>query len=286
MAFRPRLTEKEFNYWQLKKFFDKKIYRVLIFSDPHGWLADQSVLRCINKILQHHNFDEVMIAGDLMDLPYISRHEKKLYDDGILNGYSEIGEVEYTKEQILKPLRESVSDSTVIRFIPGNHDERITKPHLNSKGQLARLAVLNKEYKTTELEVMLSFDQFGVTWDKKDTYEYFDKFTVVHGLSLAKNAPEKNVHEYMGSGASGHTHRLQNKYVTNRKNPYVWFETGCTRVRTEVEYFPTGRIPDWQNGFVTIDFYNNGDDVYFFGTCHPVVDGVASYNGVVYYGNK
>lgn len=281
---RPRLTEKENNWWQVRKFFDQKLYKVLIFSDPHGWLADQSALRCINKVLQHHHFDEVMIAGDLVDLPYVSRHEKKLYDEGILKGYSEVGEIEYTKEQVLKPLRASLPDSTSIRFIPGNHDERIIRPHLNSKGQLARLAVLNKEYKTTEFEVMLDFDKLGIQWDKKDVYEYFDKFTVVHGLSLAKTAAEKNIQEYMGSGASAHTHRLQNKYVTNRKNPYVWFETGCTRVRTEVEYFPTGRIPDWQNGYVTITFYECGDEVYFFGENHAIVDGITEYNGVIYFG--
>lgn len=281
---RPRLTERENNWWQLKKFFDKRVFKVLIFSDPHGWLADQSALRCINKVLQHHNFDEVMIAGDLVDLPYVSRHEKKLFDEGILKGYSEIGEIEYTKEQVLKPLRASLRDETKIRFIPGNHDERITKPHLNSKGQLARLGVLFKEYKTTELDVMLDFNGFGVEWDKGDAWEYFDKFTVVHGLSLAKNASERNIQQYMGSGASGHTHRLNPRYQTNRKGPYVWFETGCTRVRTEVEYFPTGVIPDWQNGFVTLTFYNNGDDVYFFGQCHPIIDGMVEYNGVVYYG--
>jgi predicted phosphodiesterase len=295
---RPRISPDEneilknirkFNYgnWlQAKTLFDKKLYKVLIFSDPHGWLADLTSLRCINQVLQHHNFDEVMIAGDLVDLPYISRHEKKLYEDGVLQGYSEIGEINYTKEQILAPLRHSVSDKTKIRFIPGNHDERITKPHLNNLGQLARLAVLNKEFKTTEFEIMLDFKKYGIEWDGKDVYDYFDKFTVVHGLSLAKNASEKNIMEYMGSGASGHSHRLQPKYITNRKNPYVWFEVGCTRVRTEVEYFPTGKIPDWQNGFVELIFYKEGDEVYFFGQCHVIVDGMCCYQGVVYNGNK
>lgn len=280
---RPRFSETEYNYWQLRKFYDEKVYRVLIFSDPHGWLADLTALRCINDILKNNRFSEVMIAGDLLDLPYVSRHEKKLFEEGVLNGYSEVREVRYTIDQILKPLR--ASTDAVIRFIPGNHDERITKPHLNSKSQLARLAVLFKEFETTELDKILQFEALGIEWDKKDVHEYFDMFTVVHGLSLAKNAPEKNVQEYMGSGASGHTHRLQNKYVTNRKSPYVWFETGCTRLRTEVEYFPTGRIPDWQNGFIDLTFFRKGDDVYFFGRCHVIIDGLCEFDNVIYNGN-
>jgi predicted phosphodiesterase len=279
---RPRLTESEFNWWQLKKLYDKKVYRVLMKSDEHGWLTDLSVQRCINEVLKYNQFDEVALLGDLGDWPYISRHEKKLYDDGILNGYSEIGEARYIREQILKPLR--ASTEAKIRFIPGNHDERITKPHLNSKGQLARLAILHKEYQSTEIEKILGFEEYGVEWDKKDFLTWFDKFTGVHGLSLAKNAPEKNIYEYMGSGVSGHTHRLQYKPVTNRNNPYVWLECGCGRVRTEVEYFPTGRIPDWQHGFVTVSFYPVGDTVYFYAQPHQIIEGTCMYNGVVYKG--
>jgi len=262
---------------------DKKIYSVLLKSDEHGWLTDLNVQRCINRVLQSNHFDEVALLGDLMDLPYVSRHEKKLFDDGILAGYSEIKEVEYTKEQILHPLR--LSTDAKIRFIPGNHDERITKPHMNSKSQLARLAVLFKEYKSTELQKILSFEQYGIEWDGKDFINWFDIFTGVHGLSLSKNAGEKNIYEYMGSGASGHSHRLNYKPITNRNNPYAWLEIGCGRVRTEVEYFPTGKIPDWQHGFATVHFYTVNKEVFFFAQTHQVVNGLCMYNGVVYDGN-
>jgi hypothetical protein len=280
---RPRLSETEFNWWQLKKLTDRNRYSVLVKSDEHGWLTDQTVQRCINRVLQNNHFDEVALLGDLMDLPYVSRHEKKLFDDGILAGYSEIKEVEYTKEQILNPLR--LSTDARIRFIPGNHDERITKPHMNSKSQLARLAVLFKEYKSTEYQKILSFDDYGIEWDGKDFINWFDVFTGVHGLSLSKNAGEKNIYEYMGSGASGHSHRLNYKPITNRNNPYVWLEIGCGRVRTEVEYFPTGKIPDWQHGFATIHFYTINKEVYFFAEPHQVIDGMCMYNGVLYDGN-
>lgn len=281
---RPRLNERESNWWQLKTLTDKKIYSVLLKSDEHGWLTDLKVQRCINKVLQANKFHEVAMLGDLADLPYISRHEKKLFDDGILAGYSEIKEVEYTKEQILKPLRHSTDAK--ISFIPGNHDERITKPHMNSKGQLARLAILFKEYRSTEYQNIFSFSEFGIDWDGKDYINWFDKFTGVHGLSLAKNAGEKNIYEYMGSGCSGHSHRLNYKPITNRNNPYVWLEVGCGRVREEVEYFPTGRIPDWQHGFASVHFYTVGKDIFFFAQTHQIINGMCMYNGVVYDGNK
>lgn len=280
---RPRLTETDFNYFQNKKLTDKKSYTVLLQSDVHGWLADLGVQRCINRVLQNNHFDEVADLGDLGDWPYISRHEKKLYGEGVLSGYSEIEEARYIREQILAPRRHSTNAR--LTFIPGNHDERITKPFTLSTGQLARLSVLHNDRNATKLVDILDFNKYGVEWDgMSNQMNWFDMFTAVHGLSLAKNAPQQNIYEYMGSGATGHTHRLQSKYITNRRNPYVWLEIGCGRLREEVEYFPTGKIPDWQHGFATITFYTDGSETRFFAETHPIIDNRCMYNGVVYDG--
>lgn len=281
---RPRLKENEYNVLQLRKLYDKKVYRVLFESDPHGWLCDLSAQRCINQVLQHNKFDEVCINGDIVDMPYISRHTGKLYEEGVLSGYSEIKEIEYTKEQILQPKR--LSTDAKIRIRLGNHDERITKPVNIGQSQLARLAILYKHFGTTSFDVMIDAKESeGYIYDPTDVYTYFDKFDVVHGLSLAKNASEKNIQEYMSSGASGHTHRLNSKYLTNRKAPYVWFELGCTRLTQQVEYFPTGKIADWQQGFVVVSFYVDGDKVRFYGETVPIIEGKCYYNGVVYTGD-
>lgn len=288
---RPRISENEYNGWQLKKLWDKKLYKVLFFSDPHGWLADLRALRCINKVLQADEFDEVVINGDVVDMPYISRHVKKLNEDGILQGYSEVAELEYTKEQILKPLRASTNAKIRIRI--GNHDERITSPLSISESQKDRLLVLGKHYNTshTNLAQMLgiqkdSKDVDGFIYDPSPVTSWFDKFDAAHGLSLAKNAAEKNIYEYMGSGTSGHTHRLNCKFLTNRKNPYVWFESGCTRLIKDVEYLPTAKVADHQQGFVPVFFTKDWESVYFFGKPQIIVDGFCEYNGVIYNGNS
>lgn len=279
-----RLPDNEIDYLRLKRLTDKKSYTVLLKSDEHGWLTDLTVQRCINKVLQKNHFDEVALLGDLGDWPYISRHEKKLYGEGILNGYSEVEEARYIREQILAPLRHSTKAK--ISFIPGNHDERITKPFTLSVNQLARLSILHNDRNATKLGDILAFPEYGIDWDGiSNQINWFDMFTAVHGLSLAKNAPERNIMEYMGSGATGHTHRLQSKYITNRKNPYVWLEIGCGRIREEVEYFPTGKIPDWQHGFGVIQFIKTHNGYTFHAQVIPVINGTCLYNGVWYDGN-
>jgi len=283
MKFRPRITEKEFNYYQNKKIWDKKLYKVLIFSDVHGWLADLKAMRVINKVLQANNFDEVCINGDLVDLPYLSKHTQKLYPDGILKGYSEIEEINYTREQILKPLR--LSTDAKIRVRIGNHDERITKPNMLGERQLKYLAILYKNFETTLFQEMLNLKDLEMIYDPSDVHTYFDIFDVVHGLKLAKNAAEQNIKDYMSSGSSGHTHRLNSKFMTNRKSPYVWFESGCTRLVEQVEYLPTGVVADWQQGFVTVNFWLENGKIRFYGQPTIILDGRCCFNGIVYDGN-
>jgi hypothetical protein len=282
---RPRLSVSENDWLQQKRLHDKKLYKVLIFSDPHGWLADLSALRCINKVLSHNKFDEVVINGDLVDMPYISKHTQRLYEDGILKGYSEVKEMEYTTEQILKPLR--LSTDARIRVKLGNHCERITNPYNLGDKQLARLAVLYKHFDTTKYEEMLGLKESdGFVYDPTDVYTLFDMFYITHGLSLNKTAAEKNIYEYMGSGSTGHTHRLGSKYLTNRMKPYVWLESGCTRVIKQVEFMPTGKIADWQQGFVEVVFMKDGDNVRFYAQPTLILEGRCYFNSIVYDGNK
>ena len=282
---RPRMTDQESLQWQKKKITDKKTFKTLWFSDPHGWLCDPKSIGVICKVLQANKFDEVGINGDIADLPYISRHTGKLYEDGILSGYSEVKEIEHTKAAILEPIRNSTNAPIRIRL--GNHDERITKPSNLGQSQSNRLNVLYNHYNTTRFETMLGLDESkGFVYDPSDRFTYFDIFDIVHGLSIQKGASRKNIGDYFSSGGSGHTHRLGATYITNRSGDYVWVEMGCTRYLTQVEYIPTGVVADWQGGFVELTFYMEGKKVYFFVEPHAIINGVCKYNGVVYRWDK
>lgn len=271
--------------WQDKILTDKGIFKTLWFSDPHGWLNDPKSTGVINKVLQANKFDEVGINGDITDLPFISKHTAKLYEDGVLSGYSEIKEIEHTKAAILEPLRASTDAPIRVRI--GNHDERITKPGNLSHSQNTKLLGLIQHYNTSKYDEMLGLNgSQGFIYDPSDMFTYFDVFDVVHGLSLQKSASRKNIGDYFSSGGSGHTHRLGATYVTNRKGNFVWVEMGCTRLLEKVEYLPTATIADWQSGFVELTFYKVGNKTYFFVEPHVIIEGMCKYNGVVYRWDK
>lgn len=285
MIHRPRLDDREF--FKLKKLREQQdgIYRLMVFSDPHGWLLCKRSYACLLEVAKYNFFNEFNINGDLTDLPYLSNHIMRLWEDGELRGYSEIGEIEFTKKNILAPLAELAPTSRKV-VKPGNHDERITRPKKYNQGQLERLLELQRHYNTVSYAEMLDLKKMGYVWDDKTVTNYFNVFDVTHGLSLAKNAPEKNIYEYMGSGTTGHTHRTNARYISNAKGEYGWLESGCLRLKNEVEYFPTGKIADWQNAFITVTFDLRGEKPIFYAQTHLIINGTCEYNGIIYDGKS
>ncbi len=226
--------------------------------------------------------DEINILGDLLDLPYLSAHARKLFPCEQFRGYTEVGEIEFVKKYILAPLRAAAGQSVKITYQEGNHCERITKPRALGKEQGERLNELFKTYDTTDLGKMLDFAKFNIHWHKQSVKEYFGIYKTTHGLSLSKNASEKNIREYMSSGATGHTHRGNSHLINTLAGEFQWNETYCMRLKDEVEYLPTGKVADWHNGFVDVVFDLRGKKPYFFASGNIILNGKAKFNGKIY----
>lgn len=251
------------------------LFKLLVLSDLHGVFLDTKAWNTVLEIIKNNHFDEIVLNGDVLDFPFISKHDRKLFDVPVLENYSEVFEIEYTKTAILKPLREAAPDSKIV-FRLGNHEERLTQGKYTIAAE--RLAKLFKHYNSSELDEMLQLKSLDIEYDTTEVRDYFGKFEVVHGLSLAKTAPRNNINVYMGSGTTGHSHRLNSTYIRNKKNPYVWVESGCLRTIDNVEYLNTATVADWMQGFVTVVF----DKDLFFTKTHSIVNGACEFNGVIY----
>ncbi len=83
-------------------------YRVIFASDFHGLLLDKASFNCFIKILKGSDIDEVVLNGDILDLPYLSRHHRRLYEGGMMRGYSEVKEIEFAKKLAITSPEEGV----------------------------------------------------------------------------------------------------------------------------------------------------------------------------------
>lgn len=256
---------------------NKGLHNLLVISDLHGVFLDEKAWQIMLSVIKNSSFDEIVLNGDILDFPLLSKHDKKLFAIPVMQNYSEVLEIEFTKKVILKPLREAAPNAKIV-FRIGNHEERLTEGKYTVAAE--RLAKLFKHYNSSEIEQMLELDKFDIEYDPSEVRNYFDRFDVVHGLSLAKTAPRNNINMYMGSGTSGHSHRANVTYIRNKKSPYVWIESGCLRTIDNVEYLPTAMVADWMQGFVTVVFDNDSD--LFYAKMNPIVNGTCEFNGIVY----
>lgn len=262
----------------------RKLYRILVLSDIHGFFLDLKVRDCILKILKDHDFDEIINNGDCLDMPYISSHSVniRLNEANIFRDYTETKEIDYTRDQYFKALRDAANKKTLISMRIGNHENRITDPKGLGKEQLLRLQVLQNSFGTIKLDEMLGLKDLNIEYDPTPVRTYFNCFDVVHGLSLSLNAPIMNIREFQSSGTSGHSHRLGSYYVRNRNRNNVWLESGCLRTIDAVEYLPTAKISNWANGFVDVTFDLTEDNPLIFAKTTAIHEGKCSFNGFIY----
>lgn len=268
---------------QQKRGLKNKQHRILIASDTHGIFLDLGVRDCLLRILKQHHFDEVILNGDLTDMPYLSDHKSrmKLNEKAISRDYSETKEIEYTTEQLFKALKNTVSQETKIIARLGNHDERITDPKRLDRDQLLRLQNLQINFQTIDYSKMLKLDEVGIEYDPTPVRSYFNIYDIVHGLSLRDTAAKQNLTEYDNSGSSGHTHRLGSISLTKKNRHLMWNESGCMRNIKAIEYMPTAKTPNWANGFCETVFDLN-DEPIVFSKNHLIQNNRCAFNGYVY----
>lgn len=254
-------------------------YRLLVMSDLHGPLLDPEAFSCVLRYIAAQPPDEIVLNGDILDFPYISTHRKRLDENHpLLSNYSEIQEIKDATEQIFKPLRQAAPEAKIVYRL-GNHEERFIKPNMG--GDIAeRILSCQMHFQTTKLEEMLGLPALAIEYDPTPSREYYGIFHIVHGLSLAKNAPEKNINEYFGSGTTGHTHRLGSQYRHTKRGSVCWVESGCL-CRLKASYIPTGKITNWAQGFVTVSFHLE-EKPWFSAKTHGIINGRCEVGGIIY----
>ena len=270
-------TRMDFKVSKVKSSKDK--FELILISDLHSIFVDHDAFNCLLKVLKDNSFDELCLNGDGLDFPYLSRYDSRLFEIPILKNYSEIKEIEFTKNHLLKAISTvSKNPNMIKRYRLGNHEERLTEG--KNKQAADRIAVLFKHYNSSSLDEMLSLKELNWIYDPSAVTNYFDMFDVVHGVSLAKAASRNNIFSFMSSGSSGDTHRLNSTYIRTKKGNFMWCESGCFRTLDDVEYIPTGRIVDWMQGFVTVTFdLKKGT---FYAKTHPIINGHCEFNGKLY----
>jgi len=257
--------------------------RLLIFSDTHSVFLDRKAWKVFLQACELYKPDRVIGNGDILDCVGISEHAHKLdhLNPGIVEEYPFGYELDFTIEEILKPLRKAIGKDAKILLRLGNHCIRFLKPNRANAKALGDILDTCVKRKETTLEGLLKLSSPKInahlSYNGVDTL--YNSFTLVHGVKTSPTAAKQNLMKY-GSGTSGHTHRSNSWTQTIGGKLQGWYESGCMRTIKNIEYLPHGEQPEWANAFLSLVI--NKQTGTFFCKTHHIISGKCEFNGEVF----
>lgn len=238
--------------------------KIVVISDHHAPHQDEGLHKVFLEWLADEKPDAGVVAGDLVDFSTISRHRQR---DGYAQSVNECLSAGY---RILRDYVEATEQfGTSWTYLRGNHDDRLVHSIQDSTPGLHRITAAEETIPALSLERLLRLQELGVElidedWDRAKV-RLSRKLSVRHGYATGKNATSKALDSLAHSSIQGHTHRLSALYraehgdevdpVSQRGS----FEAGCACVIEGGLGYITGGEPDWQNGFLVVHVWDDGD---------------------------
>ena len=200
---------------------------VVIMSDFHAPYHDPALLETSLGVLADIQPNRVIINGDLMDFPDLSRHELKTLD---CRAAPE--ECLESGRQILAALRSACPDDTKFQFLSGNHDAWLHTYIFKNAGNLASVMAPDgtggtKDYPALSLRHLLQFDHLGIELVGSEERWLHSKIVLTddvvvrHGISTSDTQPIQAIIKHSQdtdyATISGHTHRAGTWPITRWK---------------------------------------------------------------------
>jgi hypothetical protein len=219
--------------------FDVKNGLVLVGSDFHIWPGSESVaLRAFKKLAKELKPAAVILNGDVLDFPKISRHPPIGWE----SAPSPVEEIEAAQDH-LNDIAQAAPRGCRKLWPLGNHDARFE----------TRLATVASEYKGLK-GIHLS-DHFPL-WEKGWSVWINNDVVVKHRWKGGVHATHNNA---VGSGktmVTGHLHSQKVTPYTDYNGTRYGIDTGCVADpdhKAFVDYTEDGP-KNWVSGFAVLKF--------------------------------
>ena len=218
--------------------FDVENGVVLIGSDAHIWPGPMTTaMRAFVKFCKDMKPKAVVMNGDVMDHPQISRHPPIGWED-----HPTVEQEIKAAQEILTKI-EDVGPSKLYWGL-GNHDARFE----------TRLATIAPEFaRVSGFRLKDHFPAWSGCW----ATWFNDDVVVTHRLSGGIGAVRNNVLRAGKSMVTGHLHSLKVTPFTDYNGTRYGVDSGCLadpRAEAFVQYTEDAPL-DWRSGFVVLTFH-------------------------------
>lgn len=243
------------------------IETVFVVSDFHCPYHDERLLERCEQLLTRVEPQRLIVNGDLVDWPTLSRHPKTT---GNPAANASANECIQAGGEVLARLRAAVPEDCLVQFVPGNHDSNLARFLYQNASAAADLCVAGTDTPVWSLRNLLQFDRLGIEMvGDEEQWQHAvvrltDHLVVRHGLSVRAGSAASVVANMKSSEyatVSGHTHRQGVASATR------WASSGRHKIVQGAEIggmFQMPRKPtdwptyvphnmDWQPGFASIE---------------------------------
>lgn len=226
-----------------------QVHRVIIASDIHIPVHHQALLRNFLEFLGEGKHRQVILNGDILDLPTLSSYPSNKDDEHYV-----AKEIKQTVDFIKKV--KATCDKVIL--VPGNHEDRYTKV-INARGaaHLKGLIGLSLEEQFRAQGMPKEVEWVDETIECPGWFHAASRTLVRHGhrqagkyggatnvaTGLIKGNPGLNV-------VVGHHHRMQLNTQTVLEDTKFGI---ATPFMAKNQGYAVGS--DWQRGFVVLDFF-------------------------------
>ena len=213
--------------------------RYIIASDLHIWPNVHSRAEdAFVKVLSTHHFDGLILNGDVLDGPAVSRYGKRMAEDIP----HIVDEVSNAQARVRDYLKASKNKKITRHLIRGNHDWRLENYLLNNAPAVEGLP-------GTQLEDI--FPEFMISMSANIT----DRIIIKHRWHAGVHAAYNNaVRSHTAAMITGDTHRLQLTRYSAYGGVTYGVETGFLADRYGPQFSYTENNPqNWCEGFCVLD---------------------------------
>jgi predicted phosphodiesterase len=242
---------------------------VIVLSDFHCPHHSERLLELTEQVLLQEQPDRLILNGDLVDWPSVSRHAPE-------RGEASANECVQSAGEVLARICAAVPEDCRIQAIPGNHDSNLSRYLLERAAAAADLCVAGSKVPVWSLQNLLRFDELGIEmigsedrWQHA-TVKLTDELVVRHGLSVRAGSAASvlaNMKASEFATLSGHTHRLGLAAKT------VWKASGRHKVLLGAEVGGMFQMPrkntdwpgylahstlDWAPGWASVEIEPDG----------------------------
>ena len=241
------LKEERKEVFNMEHFRIMKYLKTLVIGDLHIPFIDYSCLELVLAFIRWWKPKCIVINGDALDCWALSKFSK---DPS--RALDVKPEIDLAKRILLRIKRAAGPDCKII-YLFGNHEFRFYSYVTSNAPAIHSLISLKQELAIEGIKV--------IDHQSREQYMQMGEFLIghfhkvnQHSAYTAKNLVSAKVKSLI----QGHTHRMGMYTVSTFSGLFQGFEGGCLCHDTYVQ------SPNWQQGFITLEPYNNGTECNVF----------------------